>query len=364
MIYARSPYIVYDDTASLVSVRFRLRIYEGNSTTDSTTGEEYIFDVPAINGAVEFDISPYIKDYLRSIATSPGGANRFVWVRQEIDRDTGAGLSGSYTLFEGTQLACDGYSTDRQGVNYTTYPADFLLDFTEQRIIKGQTSSIIVPFRTYGLYLGLHEYRVQSFPQLNGGGTLISSVTITSSSTSESDGNLVYVQIPATAKSVVWKDDSDNFVITRNVYSIQDCQNEVTRMFFINKLGVREEVQFFGRRIDEFSTEDKSYRKSILSGGTYNLHNRQQTSYNKSGKRRMTVSTGFYPEWYNIRFTQLLMSREIWFLEETATPTAQDAYSPVTLVDSDLRYKYSRYEKLISYDMTFEFANDYINSIK
>src|SRR5210317_1802544 len=131
MIHARSPYIVYDNTANLEDIGFKLYVYTGTKDTDKSAGDalNYTFLIDAVNGEVEFDISPFIREGLDTLAASTGrspvGTGAYVWVTTEIAKDTGSGL-GAYSTYEATQLACWGYTLPEDGVNYTTYTSQDL----------------------------------------------------------------------------------------------------------------------------------------------------------------------------------------------------------------------------------------------
>ena len=371
MIYARSPYIVHVDDANLEDIEFKLYVYNGTKDTDKGTAD-YEFAIDAINGEVTFDISPFIREALINRGPGPQGQGRYVWVTTEIDKDTGAGLSGSFSTYEATQLACYGYTTPDEGVNYTTLATErpLLMNVNafptgEFNLVKGEASTLHVPIQTFGPYLGVNDYTIDWYPEYNAGGTLISTVNVTASATPnvESDEQVQYVTVPATAKSFFWEDASSTFTATKNIYNLPDCKNTPTRVFFINKYGVKEEIQFFGRAIESFSVDQDQYKRTILSAGTYEPWQRQQTPLNKRANKRLSVSTGMYPEGYNSAFKQLVFSESVWILIDGGDPTAFNDYRPVNIVETDFEYKYSRYDKKIEYTFTFEYANSEINDI-
>ena len=370
MIYARSPYIVYDNTASLEDVEFILYVYEGTKDTDKATGLSWTFAVDAINGEVQFDISPFIREYFETLSISPIGTNRLVWVTTEIDKDTGSGLSGTPSTYEATQLACYGYTTPEEGVNYTSYLPDPLLTNVEAyssigavNIFKGDSTTMEVPVLLNNPYLGVNDYVIYFYPGAGGTGTLISSVNVTATDTAESDDRIDYVTVPVNARSLVWEDDSETFSTTREIALVPDCKNDVTRVFFLNKFGVKEEIHFFGRLIESYQSDQDQYKKTILSGGTYAVWDRQISVLNKRAKKRVEVSSGLYPEGYNTAFKQLMLSEDVWILDSGGDATVVNDYKAVNIIDSDLTYKYSRYDKKIEYTFTFEYANSEINDI-
>lgn len=389
MIYARSPYIVHLNDSGLVRAQFKLYIYTGTKDTDKGTAD-YEFDMTAIGGTITFDIAPYIRDFLRDIV-GPNSPGRFVWVTTEVAKDTGAGL-GAFATWQATQLACYGYTEPEEGANYT----DYTINDLEQEaggirfcgpitsaaakpvavqsgawddglllhwIAKEKDSTYVLPVFKDDADNGAVQVRYyNAFGGFPGGGTQIGSTTITATSIAESDDNMAYVSIPAAARSfAVFVGAVD--VTNGNVYNVSGNCGEVTRVFFINRFGVLEEIQFVGRAVESYSSSKTDFKRSIVSGGTYSKWRRQQAVYNKIGGRSVTINSGHYPEGYNEQFKQLLMSESVWILPAGLSFSTADNFVPVNITNSELQYKYSRYEKLINYEMTFEYANDTTNTI-
>lgn len=385
MIYARSPYIVHLNDSGLVRAQFKLYIYTGtkDDATDKGTAD-YEFDMTAIGGTITFDIAPYIRDFLRDIV-GPNSPGRFVWVTTEVAKDTGAGL-GSFATWQATQLACYGYTTPEQGVNFSKVP-DATMDF---EAVTPQASGLLTTAlarpeqnTTAGQFLrnwlvadkdttlrvtafvsdsGGLATTISYYTGLNATGTVISTTDITATENDESDDNLEIITIPTNAQSLRIF-DIGVAAWTANILRVAGNCDQITRVFFVNKFGVVEEIHFVGRSTESYSKDTESYKRNILSGGTYSLWRRQNTIYGTSAKRQVTVNSGYYPEGYNEQFKQLLLSENVWILPEGLTATSADNYVPVNIVNSDLQYKYSRYDKMINYEMTFEYANDAINNI-
>lgn len=383
MIYARSPYIVHLNDSGLVRAQFKLYVYTGTKDTDKGT-PDYEFDITAINGTITFDIAPYIRDFLKD-RTGPQGTGRYLWVTTEVAKDTGAGL-GAFATWQPTQLACYGYTRPSDGVNFNKVP-DSTMDLeavtpqasgllttalakNEQNTTAGQflrnwivaDASTTLRLTAFVSDSGGLATTISYYPGLNATGTAISTTNITATDNDESDDNLEIITIPTTAQSLRIFDIGTP-VWTANILRVSGNCDQVTRVFFVNKFGVVEEIHFVGRAVESYSTEASEYKKSILSGGTYMRWRRQSTQYNKMSERRLVVNSGYYPEGYNEQFRQLLLSEEVWLLLDGLSATDANNYTPVRIVNSDLQYKYSRYDKMINYEMTFEFANDDINTI-
>ena len=93
-----------------------------------------------VNGEVTFDISPFIqRGFISRERISPYRTRkRMYWVTTEIDKDTGSGFQDRFSTYEATQLACYGYTTPDEGVNYTTYiDNDVFDDFNGSKTLSG-----------------------------------------------------------------------------------------------------------------------------------------------------------------------------------------------------------------------------------
>lgn len=359
MIYARSPFIVHVDDVGLEDIEFRLYVYNGTKDTDKGTAD-YTFAIDAVNGEVTFDVSPYIRELIGD--RQPTSSALWPWVTMEIDKDTGAGLSGSFTPFRSTERASLGWTTPEDGVNYTSEPS---ILFSYQTGTS-DTDQIIKPFEATGKlnivkvepYLGVSNFEIDFYAGPNRTGGVVSTVNTSATDSDENDDRYLVVDIPATAKSFEFGETSDVlFKTVRNIYEVGDCQNTPTRIDFLNKSGARDTVWFTGRTIESFNTSKSEYKKSILSGGTYSQWQRQKTRFNTMGMRRKRINSGMYPEAFNDLFRQLLFADSVWIFED-------GSHRPITILSSDIEYKYGRYEKMISYEMEIEYANDALNTIK
>jgi len=357
MIRARSPYIVHVDDSGLEAINFNIYVYSGNRSTDKASGDLYEFSIDAVNGEVTFDASPYIRQSLGS-SLNPTTNDNLMWVAMDIDKDTGAGLSGSFSAYQTTRTAGMGWSIPEDGLNYDDDLNILSFKDSDNDVIKrfGDTGFMAVKSNST---IGAVEYEVIFYDGYNQTGTADTPVVVTTADILQSGEQYAHVTIPANAKSYkYWINDGSipSAERTGNIYEVGDCKNDPVRVDFINSNGIRDTVWFTGRAVESYNTSQNSYKKSILNSGAYNQYDRQQTVFNKMAKREVRLNSGFYRESFNDLFRELLLSDHIWLVDGT--------YKPLTIKDSSLEYKYSLYEKTINYEITFEYANDHLNSIK
>lgn len=127
---------------------------------------------------------------------------------------------------------------------------------------------------------------------------------------------------------------------------------------FINKFGVHQEFYFFAKKVDSFITTGEQYTSNIVSNdGTFDSRKHQIVDFNKNGKVKYNLSTGYVGQEVNPYVQQLLLSEQVWLV-------ISGSVVPVRITSSNVQYKTSLNDKLVSYTMDFEQSNDIISTIK
>jgi len=144
---------------------------------------------------------------------------------------------------------------------------------------------------------------------------------------------------------------ADTYPIVLN--GLCEPKYEPTKISFVNKFGVIQDVVFFKKRVDNVRTKEDNYKANILQGGQTLSHVGQKQILNKSSNQNMKISSGFYPESFNNVFKELLNSLLYWVDDE-----------PAVLKSTNWTEKTSVNDKLINYDFDFEYGNNEINNIR
>ena len=160
--------------------------------------------------------------------------------------------------------------------------------------------------------------------------------------------------IDAQTSFLVLEDIAD-VTTTQKITLNELCEPKYTpvKVSFINRFGVIQDLVFFKKRVDSYSTSEEDYKANTITNGEVYPHLGQRRIYNKEAKASVKISSGFYPESFNTVFKQLLYSEMYWIDDE-----------PAILTDSSWTEKTKVNDKLINYDFDFDFANDDINSIR
>ena len=78
--------------------------------------------------------------------------------------------------------------------------------------------------------------------------------------------------------------------------------------------------------------------------------------FNVNGNTKIKVSSGFVDEGNNEAFKQLLLSERVWFY-------INSEFIPVNVASTSLEYKTKLNDKLINYEIDFDYAYNEINNV-
>jgi len=156
-----------------------------------------------------------------------------------------------------------------------------------------------------------------------------------------------------------------------------DCTKygEGNRITYINKYGVQQDLWFFLKQNKNIARTNEGYKSNTLVMGTapvggyplptYSIQNAPNKVFNTQAKQTRTLSSGFYPEFANQFFEELLLSEYVWLSKFVSSVGAETYVNiPVKVKTSSVAFKTSVNDRLIEYTMEFEEAFDYINNIR
>jgi len=142
--------------------------------------------------------------------------------------------------------------------------------------------------------------------------------------------------------------------------------NKIT---YINKYGVQQDLWFFLKETKNLARTNEGYKSNTITypsgGATYNVQNAPNKVFNTQAKQTHTLSSGYYPEFANKQFEELLLSEYVWFHKPTSgIGVGTYIVVPVKVKTSSMTFKTSVNDRLIEYTIEFEEAFDYINNIR
>ena len=138
--------------------------------------------------------------------------------------------------------------------------------------------------------------------------------------------------------------------------------NKIT---FINKYGAQQDLFFFLKKTRSLARTNEGYKSNTITypsgGATYSVQDAPNKVFNTQAKQTHTFSSGYYPEFANEQFEELLLSEFIWW---STFKKGSGVVIPLKVKTSSMAFKTSVNDRLIEYTIEFEEAFDYINNIR
>ena len=335
IIPLRSPrYEILTTPSGAVSAKLELTIdstLRYTITKSCTAGETVTFEIselcrdyitPAMYTSGNFALSNLSKIDISRAITFYDGANA-----------TGSVVSGGNTVaYDGF----DGYGAYMEGANW--------------EIPEGATNAYLLsknPSDTYQIFLPANT-----------------STQIIGLDSSEEKTS---ISVGATDTSEINR--SSTCTITR-----VDCSKYTpTRIWFVNKFGAIQSLYFFTKEVEVLNTNQETYQRNTIDTSTTTAsyfrpadsgnptYPHPISTFTKNGKKSYSLSSGYYPEWANVYFEQLLLSEYVWIGEMVGSAIKPLA---VQVKTSSMTYKTSLNDRLIEYTIEFEESFDHINNVR
>ena len=139
---------------------------------------------------------------------------------------------------------------------------------------------------------------------------------------------------------------------TITLYLTDECRYTPKDIVFQNKEGAMQVLTFFKASKDSISVTNEVFESDR---GQPSDGNHQFVKYNVNSKSKFTVNSGFVDEDLNDTFKQLLISERVWLYD--------GIFTPLNVSNKQLEYKTRQNDRLINYEIEFEFAFNDINNV-
>jgi hypothetical protein len=358
VIFVRSPYKILVDEATQVYTKVVVNISDpaGVLPLKTVTLEKQIPDT--VNRACWFNISPYIKDEIENIAPSaitPTDEDANMWRNVDVQIYWKVDINDEWT-FAGNEffVAVNGYNNYQGGYNQFIESDVVLLTNPNVNIYRSDNNqyfNLLIDFTT-GTYDLIYRYR-------NLAGTTIENVLVIGSA--YTSGIYMY-KVPyrtATAglengNSVQVRYDTSGSVPAQpQIYFLNgdDCLYTPIKCAFINSKGGWQYLTFFKARTDSYEVKSKGFNL-LADAVDYNPLRGQRKEFNFDLKQSVKLNTGWVDE-NTIELLVELMTSETILLDN----------EPATLKDKSLQKKTRLKDKMINYEMSFEYSFNLINDV-
>lgn len=353
--YVRSPYIVNVNEIDQAGSKIELFIWNKPNSEPTTPTYTFTKDAPSLTQVYnEYNLANYIKEYITNIMPEligpiPSEEDNSMWCFFKVKRYTRSSL-GDYTLLTNDdfdnviQIAINGWSKYYNGINRQSDIPRLLYNRNIKLTYYSNGTPYYVNFLTD--FIGVVHTVTYKSPT----GSTIFTTSFTPTNVSNYKISIGYYGVPLS--EIVVAIPSEFYEFTIYTESIDECKYETFTCGFINRYGGWQPLTFYKQQTTNISTTSNQYKMFQGSGFGYDPRIGQYQIMNINGKRTIKLNTGWVTEDYSELIEDLLLS-------ETITIN----YEPVMVKTKSVELKKHVKDKLINYEIEFEYASDIINNM-
>lgn len=353
MIKGLSPYYITTPFVSpltgLTCASYTLTIYvwSGDSTATPASSSYTILKQNPTGSVAssEVNISRLINDFISFQPQEGTGiqlinGNNQKWVRVETTYETTDPTDATTPQNIILELLVKGYGYGLEGVNPDTPNNKIMLTGNEFNVNRNGYFSL--PLEMFD-----GDISIKSYPALQ------INTTIATSSTIDSDEYIKNLWITVSSATT---DEVIEIIyngITTSLLVLDECRYTPVDVFFQNKEGAQQSLTFFKERKDDMSVTSEEF-ESDRGQPSQSFH--QYVKFNVQAKSKFKANSGFVSEDNNEVFKQLLLSEKVWIFENSS-------FVPVNVNSKSIEYLNRVNDRLIKYEIGFDFAYNEINNI-
>jgi len=358
-IFVRSPYFIEVDEAAQVGSKVELFIWNKGTTEPTLPTYTLSKKIPSTTQRKNvYNISNYAKEFIDivnptfvSVPTEEEDTN---WCYVKIKRYKEVSV-GSYTLLDTTTyVALNGYTNYIGGYNQS-YDVDFLpLSVSSDKVTykyydNANTDKAYLNF--YIDYINDTDIYEVEYDDLDG--------YTSSNNILDGSAETQYIfKVPVTQEDANFTNGNKmsikkNDEVIFEYYVSNECEPKYSPMLcaFINRFGGWEYITFFKAKVQNWEVKNKEYQL-LPSDVDYNQFKGQSKAFNFDAKQTVKINTGWVDEEYNDLIKDLMTSETI-LLDNI----------PVKLKTMTTDLKTSLQDKMINYQIDFEYNYNQINNV-
>lgn len=340
-LFIRSPYIITIDKAGQINAKIEVFLWNKGSSEPTTPNYTVTKPVPsAEKRPLSFNVSNFAKEFIKPISaeviTSPTITNASNWCYMRVKEYSNNNLERN-TLF----ICLNGYTSYMGGVN----------QINNDLIVPLFDPSIPLQYNQSANVSVFIDEDFWQFPVVNGQNTLdTNSTAIVSQFQSNviKDGG-TFEAFDCCVNTISGLGVQED--ITFQAEQVCEPKYDPVVCTFVNQFGGWQYLTFFKAKKENIQVERKDYNL-MQANVNYNPLIGQKKQFNQQGKRNITLNTGYVSESYFSLIQDLMLSNKI-LLDNT----------PVIIKSSQSDVKTSLNEKLINYEIEFEYAFGLINDV-
>lgn len=355
LIYTRSPYFIRVNETGQTGARIKLYIWNKGTTEPTTPTYIISKNIPSpTQTELNFNISNYVREFIDAIAPVVpeyiADEQNNTWCFVKVERYSIESGEDKF-VDETTYIATNGYTKYLDGYNQST--TDTIIPLTNDLQTIYYNRSGVIPYINL-LFLNSAGTEALDIRWIE----LNSSTVIESIGISEV-GDFNYAILVANElidydngnRLRIINDATASIIATYRVIPI--CEPKYTPVLcsFINAKGGWQFLTFFKAQTNNINVKGSTY-KMMPSALDYNIAQPQTKSFNINGTQSVKLNTGWVDENYSDIITQLLLS-------ETVLLDGK----PVDVKSQSSTLKTSLKDKMINYEIDFDYAFGLINDV-
>ena len=349
MILTKSPYYI-TVPLDISAEKYILEIYVWSglkaSVPASATYEIENKNPLGRTGNDKVDISNYINDALTvglesDSTTNVIDSNSAIWVKTQVI-DYISDVAQTPRLVS-TDLAIKGFGYGIEGEN-TTIPSNNILA-NGSSVNVNRTSNFTLPIKVSETVTTV--VRVTSYPN----NEISKAFPISATTNSDELIKNVFVKCSETTFDTSIEIDVDDVIYELIIKD--ELRYTPIDIWYHNKYGQLYSLTFFKDKTESLKVESENYESSV--GQAINgVH--QFEKFNTNGKTEFKINSGWLKETNNELFKQLFLSDKVWHFDGTT-------FIPLNLKSQSIEYKTRQRDRLINYEISFEYAFYEVNNI-
>jgi len=360
VIFIRSPFFIEVDEANQVGSKVELFMWHRNETEPTLptyTLSKYAASITQTKNI--YNISNYAKEYIDIInpvlveTVEDESYNNWCYVK--VKRYTADDINSYEFINTTTYVALNGYTNYLNGYNDNFEGRELVLTSLQNKKYKYYSNfysrPFNVPYINFFVAATGDEYVIKLY-DLNGDNEEVINIV------DAPDDDYLF-KLPITNLDNVNFVNGNIFKIFKNETNIfetkfiLECENkyEPLQCAFINRMGGWEFLTFFKARTQSWEVKNKEYQL-LPNDVDYNPLRGESKAFNYEAKQTIKINTGWVEEYYNELIKDLMTSETILLDNK-----------PVKLKTMTTDLKTSLQDKMINYQIDFEYNYNQINNV-
>jgi len=353
IIKSRSPYFISIDEIDQIGGKVELYLWHKGESVPTTPTKELTKLIPsATQTELTWNISNYINEFIDIVnpvkVVVPTEENANTWCYCKVKRFKL--IDVTYTeIDEVTFVGVQGFTEYLNGYN-DSVTADYLELINDSIKIDYKFSLTDIPYFNLLLVTNIdYDWIVNYYSASD---TLLASNTIVVAGTPEIFNYkipLYYNYEPYLVSYLEIVNEDNKF----RIYSqrIEECKYTPVECAFINSSGGWQFLKFFKAQTNSINVKGSDYNL-LPDAVDYNKYRGQSKVFNINGTQTIKLNTGWVAESYNELIQDLLLSETVLLDNKPAKVKTQSH-----------TYKTHLKDKMINFEMDFEYAFDLINNV-